>query len=226
MSGQKRFVNFVSRVKGSSKELHIELAVELARYFESQQEVQNAIKAMEEVTEYKGFVDDHIFFLAALYDKEKDYVNAYKMIQRILTKNPDNAHALNFLGYSLLERDKDLDKAFEYISKAVKLKPQDGFIRDSLGWYYYKVGKLKKALIEIKKAWDLVKTDVVITKHLAIIHRDLKNLEEAKKYYFEALKQCKSNSERQDVINDLSGLEGVRLPANKSTPEKVMQPDF
>ena len=70
---------------------------------------------------------------------------------------------MNFLGYSLLEQNKDLDLALSYIKKAVELKPEDGFIRDSLGWYYYKTGNLELALVEIKKAWDAVKTDVVIT---------------------------------------------------------------
>jgi tetratricopeptide (TPR) repeat protein len=223
-SGQKKFVAFVDKVKGNSEELHLELAVQLASYFESQLETKSAIKTMEEVMDFNGFVDSHIFYLAALYDKEKNYVNADRMILRILKNDPENAHALNFLGYSLLERNEDMEKAFEYISKAVKLKPQDGYIRDSLGWYYYKNGQLKKALVEIKKAWELVQTDVVITKHLAIIHKDLNNFEEAKKYYFKALAQCKNESERQEVIGDLQDLEGVRLPANSK--EKVMQPGF
>ena len=223
-SGQKKFVAFVNKVKGSSQELHLELAVQLASYFESQLETKSAIKTMEEVMDFKGFVDSHIFYLAALYDKEKNYVNADRMILRILKKDPENAHALNFLGYSLLERNEDMVKAFEYISKAVKLKPQDGYIRDSLGWYYYKNGQLKKALVEIKKAWELVQTDVVITKHLAIIHKDLNNFEEAKKYYFKALAQCKNESERQEVIGDLQDLEGVRLPAYSK--EKFMLPSF
>lgn len=223
-TGQEKLVSFVNRVKGKSQELHLELAVQLASYFESQQSTDNAISAMEEVMDFKGFVDSHIFYLASLYDKQKSYVNADRMIHRILQKDPENAHALNFLGYSLLERNIELDKAFDYISKAVALKPEDGYIRDSLGWYYYKTGKLKMALAEIKKAWELVQTDVVITKHLAIIHRELKNFEEAKKFYFKALAQCKTESERQDVIKDLQTLESVRLPAQEN--KNVMNPDF
>lgn len=223
-SGQEKLVAFVNKVKGKSEDLHLELAVQLASYFESQQATNEAIGAMEEVMDFKGFVDSHIFYLASLYDKQKSYVNADRMINRILVKDPENAHALNFLGYSLLERNEDMDKAYEFISRAVALKPEDGYIRDSLGWYYYKTGKLKKALSEIKKAWELVQTDVVITKHLAIIHREMDNFEEAKKFYFKALAQCKTESERQDVIKDLQELEGVRLPAQND--KKVMQPGF
>lgn len=226
-SGKKKLISYVNKVKNTSKELHLELAVQMASFFESQDETSNAVIVMEEVMNFEGFVDSHIFYLASLYDKQKNYINADKLIKRILKKDPENAHALNFLGYSLLERNEDYDKAFHYISKAVEIKPEDGYIRDSLGWYYYKVGQLEKALVEIRKAWKLVESDVVITKHLAIIHRELKNFDEAKKFYFKALAQCKTESERQDVIKDLQGLEGIRLPADTTTSgQKTINPDF
>lgn len=75
------------------------------------------------------------------------------------------------------------------------MKPDDGYIRDSLGWYHYKMGNFDQALREVKKAWELVKTDVVITKHLAVVYQALKQYRMAK-YYVEALKHCKLESER------------------------------
>ena len=71
-----------------------------------------------------------------------------------------------------------------------------------------------KALEETKKAWELTKNDVTITKHLAMIYQDMREYEEAKKYYVEALKNCKIESERVDVLKSLETLEKVRLPAS------------
>ena len=132
----------------------------------------------------------------------------------LLKDDPNNAHALNFLGYSLLERGGSKEEAYNYISKAVSLSPEDGYIRDSLGWYYYHVGEFEKALAEIEKAWSLVKNDVVIIKHLAIVNKELKKYDEAKSYYMEALKYCKLKSERDEVLKELNTLEEVRLPAS------------
>ena len=57
------------------------------------------------------------------------------------------------------------------LKRAVELEPNDSYIRDSLGWYFFKRGDLKRALVEVKKAWQERKKDVVITKHLAIIYQ-------------------------------------------------------
>jgi tetratricopeptide (TPR) repeat protein len=143
-----------------------------------------------------------------------DFSKARGIVNKILVKNPENAHALNFLGYSMLENNDDLEKAYALIKKAVKLKPNDGYIRDSLGWFYYKTGQIEKALVEVKKAFSLVNSDVVITKHLAIIYKDLKKYKMAKRYFVEALKNCKFESERKDVLESLGSFPELRLPAS------------
>jgi tetratricopeptide (TPR) repeat protein len=138
------------------------------------------------------------------------------LVTKILEKDPNNPHALNFLGYSFLEKKENMEKAFEYISKAVKLKPDDGYIRDSLAWYYFTVGKYQDALKEAKKAFELVKSDVIISKHLAKIYESLKNYEKAKEFYAEALKNAKVQNEREDVLKQINELEKNRLPASES----------
>jgi tetratricopeptide (TPR) repeat protein len=186
----------------------------LATYFEGLKKYNLAIESIEKVRNTGDYTEGHDYYLASLYEKIQDYPKARGIVQEILKKNPDNAHALNFLGYSLLETGEDLDGAYKLISKAVELKPEDGYIRDSLGWYYYKTGQVEKALVEIEKAFELVNSDVVIAKHLAIIHKEMKNYDKAKKYFVEALKNCKFESERKEVLEALNGLKDVRLPAS------------
>ena len=59
-----------------------------------------------------------------------------------------------------------MDEAKELISKAVKLKPNDGYFVDSLGWAYYRMGEYEKAVIELEKAVGLVPNDPIINDHL------------------------------------------------------------
>ena len=214
-----RFERFVMEKSAEHDFLAVELKILLASFHEEKKAYFKAIRLVEEVRGKKTYTENHDYYLASLYEKVEKFTEAKLVIEDLLKKNPDNAHALNFLGYSLLEQNTDLVQALAYIKRAVALKPTDGFIRDSLGWYYYKTGDLKKALVEIKKAWDAVKTDVVITKHLAIIYQELQKYEEAKKYYNEALKHCKVQSETDEVMEALNNLESLRLPASKEVSQ-------
>lgn len=212
---EDRFLSFVDKKQKTSDVLNIELNVVLAGYFEANKNFDDAIKTMEKVRHIEGFSEGHDYYLAALYEKVKDYKSAEAIISSMLEKNPENPHALNFLGYSLLERGGDMKKAYEYINKAVSIRPDDGYIRDSLGWYYYKKGEFDKAFKETYKAWQLVKDDVVISKHLALIYKAMNNYDKAKEHYVEALRNCKAVAEREEVIKELESLESMRVPASR-----------
>lgn len=213
---EKKFFDYVQDIAKTNDLLKVELQVILAGYFEAKLFFDKAILALENAKNgNQKFSEGHNYYLAALYEKNNQFVEAQSIIHTILAENPENPHALNFLGYSLVERGEDFEKAFQYISKAVTLKPDDGYIRDSLGWYYFKTGKIQKAYSETKKAWSLVKTDPVISKHLAIIYKEMKKYELAKKFYVEALKLCKQESDKQEVLRALEDLESLRLPASR-----------
>jgi tetratricopeptide (TPR) repeat protein len=87
--------------------------------------------------------------------------------------------ALNYLGYSYADRGIHLDKALDLVKKAVELSPASGYIRDSLGWVYFKKGLFNEALKEIKKASEIEKNDPVIFEHLGDVYKNLDNKEAA-----------------------------------------------
>ncbi|MCO4792274.1 MAG: tetratricopeptide repeat protein [Bacteriovoracaceae bacterium] len=218
---ESQYLDFISKNSKANEKIKLELGVMLAGYWEGKNLYSNAIEVLDGLQSIEGFTEGHEYYLASLYEKNKDFKTARKIVEKMIEKNPENPHALNFLGYSLLEKNEDMDRAYVLIKKAVELKPDDGFIRDSLGWYYYKIGNLDKALVELKKAWETVKDDVVITKHLAIIYKEMEKYDQAKKYYMEALGHCKLESEKQDVLKALEDLENVRLPASQKKKSKV-----
>ncbi|HAZ13969.1 MAG: hypothetical protein A2X86_17475 [Bdellovibrionales bacterium GWA2_49_15] len=207
-------LDFVKKQSAAYPEMKTELYVNVAGHYDGMGQTEEAIKWLEPVVTGEKFGDQQRYFLASLYEKVADYDKSQKIVEEILKRDPENAHALNFVGYSLLDRGVDLDKALDYIVHAVKLRPDDGYILDSLGWYYFKIGDFKKALVHIEKAWKMQKDDVVITKHLAQVYLKMQKLKEAKKYFVEALKNCKVESERSEVMEAMEEMEDNRLPAS------------
>lgn len=202
----KKFVSFVSLKSKKHDALRVELAVMLANFYEQVDRIGDSINSLVSVMDEDGYSDGHEYYLATLYEKNQDTINSRKVIKRLIGKDPDNADALNFLGYSYLEEGVNLSLAYEYISKAVKLKPNDGYIRDSLGWYYYKIGDYRRASKELTLAWSMVKSDYIVTKHLAIVYQKMKEYTKAKKFFKEALANCKIESEKMDIIRNIQEL--------------------
>lgn len=210
----KKFNSFIEQRAKDNPDKIMELKMLQASFFEDTFQYKEAIATMESLKTHKNFTESHNYYLASIFEKSGEYLEARKIVQALIDKDPNNAHALNFLGYSYLERNEKLDVAFEYISKAVTLRPDDGYIRDSLAWYYYQVGKFQEALGEAKKAFELVKDDSTITKHLGMIYRKLRHYDKAKTYLTEAAKLSRAKAEREDVLKILEEIENIRLPAS------------
>lgn len=211
---EREFVGFTAEVIDEHEELAFDFSIIRASYFEVKKDYSSAINSLKTLVSNERFGEGHHYYLAALYEKNEEFTKSIQHINIILEENPDHAHALNFLGYTMLERDEDLPQAYQYIKRAVELKPDDGYIRDSLGWYYYKMGDLDRALEEIKKAAQLTQSDMVITKHLAIVYQALEDYDNAKKFYREALSYSRHESERELLIRALEDLEQRRTLAS------------
>jgi tetratricopeptide (TPR) repeat protein len=210
---KEEFVNFILSRSDGNENLKFKLGIMLATFYEGEQDYGRAIASLENLQSEKSYDSNHDYYLASLHDKNGNFVTARKLIEKILEENPNDAHALNFLGYSLLERNEEMEFAYECIKKAVELKPDDGYIRDSLGWFYYKTGRYELALAEMKKAWKLVGEDYIIAKHLAMAYEKVNELTKAKELYEEAIKLCQTEKEKEVIVDYLNNLERRRLPA-------------
>jgi Flp pilus assembly protein TadD len=73
---------------------------------------------------------------------------------------------MNYLGYSWVDKNMNLEEALEMIQRAVELRPSDGYIVDSLGWAYYKLGRFEDAVRELERAVSLRPEDPVLNDHL------------------------------------------------------------
>lgn len=180
--------------------LEIDFLVMKASTLELYDQVEKSLEILEDIVHKRGERSTpYLYYLASLYDKNKKFDNSYTLIEEILKSEPENAHALNFLGYSLLEQGKDLEKSFAYIKRAISLLPKDGFIRDSLGWYYYKTKQYNLALKELQLALVDSNGDWVISKHLGLTYKSLEKKEMAYACFKDALKNINGLKEKEEI---------------------------
>ncbi|NOX82528.1 MAG: tetratricopeptide repeat protein, partial [Alphaproteobacteria bacterium] len=99
-----------------------------------------------------------------------DWPRAEADLKRAVALAPEEAIALNYLGYSWAERGENLDEAFDLIEKAVVLDPNSGAIIDSLGWANYQRGHYKVAVGHLEQAASLEPGDPTVTDHLGDVY--------------------------------------------------------
>ncbi len=131
---------------------------------------------------------------------------ALAVMEKVLTLQPNHPEALNFIGYTWADKNQNLDQALKYIQQAVIIKPESGFIRDSLGWVYFRLGDLEKAKIELEHALVLEPTDPHIYDHLGDTYRAMTNREKAIEKYRKALEMFTENDKKQAVQEKINAL--------------------
>ncbi len=131
---------------------------------------------------------------------------AIKLLEPLLEKYPQNPTLLNFIGYTYADLNENLSKAERYIRKALSLKPDDGYIIDSLAWVYYRKGQYQKALEEIKRALKLSPNDPTIHEHYGDILMALGKEKEALSVYRKALSLAKKGRDRKRLKEKIQKL--------------------
>ncbi|WP_405044834.1 tetratricopeptide repeat protein [Methylocystis echinoides] len=99
-------------------------------------------------------------------ERRKDWKAAEADLKKALELNPDQPLVLNYLGYSWVDQGVNVDEAFKMLRRAVDLRQRDGYVVDSLGWAYYRLGRYDDAVRELERAIDLKPSDPVINDHL------------------------------------------------------------
>ena len=100
------------------------------------------------------------------YERVHKWPLAEADLQTALKLNPDEPTVLNYLGYSWVDQNKNLKQGLQLIEKAVKLKPDDGYIVDSLGWAHFRMGNFKDAVRWLERAVELRPDDPILNDHL------------------------------------------------------------
>ena len=111
--------------------------------------------------------DWNVFFQAGIANERlKQWPKAEAHFKRALELYPDQPQVMNYLGYSWIDMNMNLEEGMDLIRAAVDLRPNDGYIVDSLGWAHYRLGQYEDAVRELERAVELRPADPTINDHL------------------------------------------------------------
>ncbi|WP_248309852.1 tetratricopeptide repeat protein [Bosea sp. WAO] len=160
------------------------------------------------------------------YERTKRWAEAETDLRKALELMPEalgreRALVLNYLGYSLVDRNLKLDEALGMLRRAVELRPRDGYIIDSLGWAHYRLGRYDEAVVELERAMELRPSDPVINDHLGDVYWRTGRQLEAK---FQWNHARDLSPEPEDLVKILrkieKGLDEAPPSANAAEPKK------
>lgn len=109
----------------------------------------------------------NIYFQRGIaYERLKEWPKAEPNFKRALELFPNQPRVMNYLGYSWIDMSINLDEGMDLIREAVRLRPNDGYVVDSLGWAYYRLGDYDNAVRELERAVEIRPADPTINDHL------------------------------------------------------------
>jgi Flp pilus assembly protein TadD len=178
--------------------LHIKGSIleELNRYEE-------ALKVYEKALEIDPKNVKIRYSMGNVLEKSGRRSRAMAEMENILIEKPDDASALNFVGYTLAVAGKDLGRAESLVRKAAALKPDDGYIMDSLGWILFKTDRTDEALQHLEQAAEKVKTDPIVADHLGDIFLAKNRKQDALEAYRRSLQMNPENILVQEKVQKL-----------------------
>ena len=136
---------------------------------------------LAQATEKNRLTHFFYFQLAAAYERNRQYETASTIFKKAIEMSPEYHNAMNYLGYMWTDINRNIDEAAKYISRANELAPDNAAYVDSLGWLYYRQGKYKEALAELRRAAKLTQEepDATIHEHIGDALNALKQIDEA-----------------------------------------------
>ncbi|MCA6106488.1 tetratricopeptide repeat protein [Bradyrhizobium cenepequi] len=123
-----------------------------------------AIDAMPAASDKNAWVTH--YYRGICEERSKQWSKAEADMRKALEMQPEQPHVLNYLGYSWIDQGINLDEGMKMIKRAVEQRPDDGYIVDSLGWAYYRIGNYDEAVKQLERAIDLKPEDPTINDHL------------------------------------------------------------
>ncbi|MGY6696895.1 MAG: tetratricopeptide repeat protein [Roseinatronobacter sp.] len=154
------------------------------QFAEAAEAYTRAIDLIDEIEERHWVL---LYTRAIALERIGDWEAAEPEFRRVLEFVPDEPQVLNYLGYSLLEQRRNLDEALDMIERAVAGDPESGYITDSLGWAYYRLGRYEEAVPVMERAVELLPRDPILNDHLGDVYYAVGRTREARFQWRRAL---------------------------------------
>lgn len=203
-------VNTIRKLVKGSKSQNLDDVLLLGQIYERTKRYDDMAKITEEglrlarTNEEKATV---LFMRGAMFERRKQYDQAEAAFREVLKIDPDNASAMNYLGYMFADRNERLEEAYELIRKALDHDPHNAAYLDSLGWVYYRMGKLEEAEEYLLRAVEKVARDPVVHDHLADVYFKQGKLKEAIAHWRISLKEWESSAAGEKDPAQMAGVQ-------------------
>jgi tetratricopeptide (TPR) repeat protein len=171
----------------------------LGTFYEEEEQFEKAEIAIKKAIQLDPNNPKYYFRLGVVYDKLNRKEASMEAMRKVIAIDPKHSNALNYLGYTYADLGQNLDEAEQLIKEALKYKPDDGYITDSLGWVYYKKGDFEKALKYLQKAVEIVPDDPIMLEHLGDAYLKLNDKVNALKSYKKSLQHKEKDKEELET---------------------------
>ena len=167
--GYEDGINFISAKFNNIGDQNLKMVFDIANFYKNSKKYEKAIEYYTQIIstldENSDIKSDILYRRGGSFERLGNYKKADKDLLHSLEINPDDAYALNYLAYSWLERDYNIDEAFQMLEKAYSLKNNDPYIIDSIGWAYYLIDNYVEAEKYLKRAVELMPEDPIVNDH-------------------------------------------------------------
>ncbi len=164
----------------------------LAHVYEKGKKFYDAILAVQKANDLASTDQQKravLFTHGSVLERAKRFDEAEEKFRKLLTEDPNNASALNYLGYMLADRNVKLRDAHEMIQKALDLDPHNGAYLDSLGWVYYRQNKFELAERYLRRSLQQHKHDPIVLSHLGDVYFKLQQIELAGQHWKRSIEE-------------------------------------
>lgn len=191
----------------SIKQNDTSLYLVLSSLYEEKKEYKNAVETLQEGVKHNDKDTDLLFRLGIELDKSGDKHGCIIQMKKVLELDPNHTDSLNYIAYSYADEGINLDEAMAMIQRALKLKPDSGFIIDSLGWVYFRKGLYDEALNSLQKAFSLNSNDPTIAEHLGDAYLKKNEYQHSLEMYQKALSLKHEDTDKiLEKINEVKKL--------------------
>ncbi len=170
---------------------------------QQQEKYQQAVKPLERALQLDPQNLNAITSLPVVYENLKMTDKSDSLYREAIKRFPENDLLLNNFAYSLSERDTLLEEALQMVKKALQLKPDNGAYLDTIGWIYYKLGRLQEAEKYILQALDKRENSPVLYEHLGDVYFKMNKPDLAKDYWIRAFNRDPFNEKLKQKLEKL-----------------------
>ncbi len=182
--------------------------ISLANIYRRQEEFKLAATTFDQaISRLNPIRDEHFYiyyYAGMMHERAKQWSLGEPMLLKALELRPNDANILNYLGYSWIDMGINIEKAQIMIRKAVDKQRHNGYIVDSLGWAYYRVGKFNEAITELERAVLLLPQDATVNDHLGDAYWQNNRQREARYQWLRAVKMKPTDDMIKTIENKLA----------------------